>query len=232
ASEDFDLWSVTFSPDSRYLLAHGLREAQFWDVDAGTPVGARMTWGDRGGSGGWVSGSFRADGKVVVTGGSPPRLWEVPTGRPLGAANSFLYAYFPVLTPDGKRLLIQPQAEFSETFGEVLDVAPGLEPSKVWPTPSPTFAVVASPDGQTFATVHWLEHIACRLWNARTGQAIGGPIEMAGEPNVGPMLPAYSPNGRTLSFGSGQNGFELRDTISGSRRGARFTTQSAVRALV
>jgi WD40 repeat protein len=222
---DFDIQSVAFSPDGQYFLANGWGEARFWDVEGGKPVGSRMAWRDRVGSGGWHRACFRADGKVAVTGGYPPRVWQVPSGRPLGATNSFLEAYAPILTPDG-RTLVDGGMRYA------LDVAPGLEPAQVFSLPDNLFALVASPDNQTLAAVEWHhDRHTCRLLSLRTGRAIGDPIEMEAQPSTKPALPVYSPDGRTLAFGAGKNGFEVRDAVTGQRRGPRFTTESTVRAL-
>jgi WD40 repeat protein len=127
---------------------------------------------------------------------------------------------------------VQPVSDANGSFGQVLDVAPALEHVPVAPLSNSVSGLVPGPDGATFATVEWLgQRHRYALYSARTGQPIGDPIEMEAPPSTSPELPAYSPDGRLVAFGSGKNGLELRDASSGSRLGERLATGSTFRAM-
>jgi WD40 repeat protein len=231
-SEDVRIENASFTPDSKNLLLTNRTSGRFWNVGTGRPIGSGMSWVDRGGPGGYVRSSYRADGKVVVTGGSPPRFWEVPTGRPLGAVSSFRFAYFPLLSPDGKRLYVQPPGSSCNSFGLVLDVAPGLTQVPVAPPLNNLTAIVASPNGATYATAQWMgKRHRYTLFDARTGRPLGEPVDMEVPPSTSPEPPVYSRDGQLVAFGSGNNGLELRETNEGTRRGKRLATESTVRAM-
>jgi WD40 repeat protein len=219
---DFAINNAAFSPDGRFALVNGVQDGQFWDLSTSKLVGARMHWTNQNGPGGAHRSSFRADGKVVVTGGYPPRLWETPSGKPLGSINSALEAYCPVLNPDGKSLLA------NQVF---VEMPPGLEPSQQIGQEDGFFAAVAGPGGKTVVTVHWGEgrHVY-RLFDLTTGRAIGPPIEMEGPPSR-PIPPAFSQDGRSVAIGAGTKSCQLWDTATGREHGPRITLGSAARAL-
>jgi serine/threonine protein kinase/WD40 repeat protein len=230
-----------FSPDGRLLLVSGFQTqldgtllpmARFWDVASGQPVGARMT---REHTDSWRSFGkpcFRPDGRVLVTGGYPVRLWQVPSGKPLGTSNQLeLVAWRPAFSPDG-RVLFDLSHELHREG--ILDMAPGLEASQQLAVPrSNIVGFDVSPDGRWALTTHEdprdqgerLSHCAFRLYDLAAGKAVRAPIEVKVPMPV--SLPrAFSPDGLYLATMAGKNALQVWETATGRERGPRLEMNS------
>jgi WD40 repeat protein len=72
-----DVGAVAFSPDGRLLALYNVqdRNVTLWDVAAKKRVGAFKSDGDITS----LSFCFTADGKELITGGSPLIVWDVAT---------------------------------------------------------------------------------------------------------------------------------------------------------
>src|SRR5262249_25537314 len=100
---DFDIFHACFSPDGRFVLANGQRTvggrwgqsaAQLWEV-SGRPVSDRWQWDGGPPTDGFPRSAFRPDGRVVAIGG-PLRLWQAPSGKPVGIVGPEMYSNWPV----------------------------------------------------------------------------------------------------------------------------------------
>jgi WD40 repeat protein len=246
AGVDFSVRHACFSPDGRFVLANGHQTlpsglwqlmAQHWEVATGQPVGARMKWESYGGGSGYNSTrcAFRPDGRLAVIGASPLRLWQVPSGVPVGTTtDGDLYdgAERPAFGRDGKVLVSIP-------FGGrkyLLNLAPALEASQQLPSPGRGFLNLATgPDGRSVAAVKraWDQNqLSVRLLDLSSGRAIGAPIEMDAVPGRYFLcVPAFRPDGRAVATGVGKNGCQIWDTMTGCELGPGLGMSSYVQAL-
>jgi len=138
-----------------------------------------------------VALAYSPDGKVVLTGSkdNTARLWEVATGKPIGAP---LQHQVPVRavawSPDGKRVLTGSAGD-SGVFGvrrrgeaRLWDTATGKPIFTLLRDQDHVDAVAYSPDGKTVLTGTGTEHEQlhkrsessgeARLWDAATGKPI------------------------------------------------------------
>jgi WD40 repeat protein len=245
---DFDVFHAGFSPDGRLVIASGAkfdqipsRVAQFWEVATGRPVGIRMRWQQAEDSAeNNARHCFRPDGRLVVTGGSTVRMWQVPSGKPLGAVTSMLEVQRPVFLPDGKVLM----AFFNNRFTinkQLIDVAPALEPVAIGAGfgDGSQYSLAFAPDGRTVvrSSLHLEEKgLFCRLYELSTGKAVGELFKVelpgAGERsgNLFPS-PAFSSDGRSVATMVGKNACQVLDTATGRERIPRLVMDSHINAL-
>lgn len=241
---DFDVQYAGFSPDSKWVLA-GCRvrtdlagrqgDAQFWDALTGKPVGNRMRWLYRPFSSEFFGrASFHPEGRVVVTGGSPLRLWQVPSGKPVGAVSSMSSCERPLFLPDGKRLL---QFPYAGTTKQWIDLPPKLDPyllvtefgeGDIGLANTQNVddnGLVVARDGRTtivtFTQVKDSRQFAFfRLFELSTGKLIGGSFEEEGYDVENGWIPepSFSSDGRNVAFVVAKNGCRICDTETGRER--------------
>ena len=161
---------------------------------------------------------FSADGALLATsshgnpgGDQPMFLWDVKSGRRLGAMPSTYHAGWPIFAPDGRSLVYD-----------------GGRAPRIWhfnPLPEPpspvghkdeAWAVAYSPDGKILATGgdDTDERQTIKLWDPATGQLLRG--WNGGEGTVSSL--AFSPDGRMLASGQlvDRNSVQLWDVSTGS----------------
>ena len=168
--------------------------------------------------------SFSQDGGTLVStanNGGPrfernpaddTRLWDVGTGRQIGAPFADYTGSEAELTPDG-RTLITVSASFHDSDTGVVefwDVA-GHRPIGTIDTGLPTISDIAvDPDGTTLAVSSNLNN-QVRLWDIPSRKQLGAPF--TGHTN-GVMCLAFSPDGKTLAAGGGDETLRLWDVAS------------------
>ena len=226
------VYGIAFSPDGTKLatidrLNTGNKLARLWDAAIGRPLGTPMslrTHRDRP-----FASAFSPDGmKLAVASegwqndkgdgqnddGRAVRLWEVWTGKPLGApmkyANQVTHVAF---SPDGTEL-VTVSTERGVGFGSSDGIAQlwGVATGKPLGAPMrhdlTITAVAFSRAGTKLATAS-LDKTA-RLWDATTGKPLGEPLKHDDEVRA----VAFSPNDTMLATGSGSQESANRDGLA------------------
>jgi WD40 repeat protein/tetratricopeptide (TPR) repeat protein len=172
--------SVTFSPDGRYLAAIKAPdwsknpELLVWEVASGAAV-IRMPH----------SGPsfllreqvrFRPDGRVITTRdvNGVLRLWEVPSGKPLGEPRPLDGDGVTRFSPDGR--VVAAAANLGVRLLDGNTLAP--LPAGYLPHPDPITDVAFSPDGALLLTAH--ETGSAQLWDVVTRKPVGPPATLIG----------------------------------------------------
>lgn len=197
----------TFHPEQPWVaIGFGDGSTSIWDITARSYK--LLTRTEQGGSVRAVA--FTPDGRSLVTGSDDgtARLWEMPTGRPLGGP-----LYHPpkqpvtclAISPDSRGILTGCQDGVSRSwgFGSSRSFGPGLSNGgEIW------FAAF-SPDGRFALTGGGRRPL--RVWESCTGRPVGMPME---HPDA--RCAAFSPDGRFAVTGSYSGVARLWDIKAGT----------------
>jgi serine/threonine protein kinase/WD40 repeat protein len=176
-----------------------------WDVRSGRPVCPPLPQKNL-----VTVVEFSPDRRVLATGGHyrTVDLWDVSTGQPLRpplkAGHMVMHAAF---SPDGKSVAAATYAQEVRVW----DVESGEQ--KTLAHPEIPFRVVYSPDGTRLLA---LCGSAAHLWDARTGERVGGPMAYPPSPDgLGEGLRGlFSPDGTVVLLCSGYGSFRLWDAAT------------------
>jgi WD40 repeat protein/serine/threonine protein kinase len=195
---------LAFGPDGKLLLAASGGAARLFDVDTGQAVGQAMTPepGDN-----IQLAAFGPDGKTCAATWFIAKLWEVPSGKPIGSplkhdrGGSFALVY----SPDGRQLLttctIGLARLWDTTTGELL---------RELPNSGGLMTAAFSPDGRT--CVYGGAEGKLRLCDPKTGRLVGPPLEHEGVV----LYAVYSPDGQTILTWNSRGIVQLWDAGSAS----------------
>jgi WD40 repeat protein len=158
--------------------------------------------------------AFAADGKTLVTGlgdinyqftPGGVRLWETATGKELREFTGPPGPVFGVaLTPDGKTVI----ATGKETRVWLWDVASGKVLRQLGERDGRWWGLALSPDGKRLAVAPWLGEQA-ELWELPAGKR----VDKFGASGIAPA--AFSPDGKLLAVGAGDDDIALHDGTTG-----------------
>jgi WD40 repeat protein len=144
--------------------------------------------------------TFSANGQRILTGdqNGTAMVWNVAERRMLPRAiahRAWELARVMVLSPDGRSVFTQSSRESGQIYLQLWDVRSGAPLWNEVEHRASITLVVFSPDGSTIATFdhepvprdepykdgeHVPERKMVRLWNAKTGSAMGDPFEITG----------------------------------------------------
>ena len=213
------LSSVVFTPDGKFVASgYGGGVIRFWDADTGLPL--KTFKGPNYEASCLV---FSLDGKTLAcAGGIDIRLQDARTGAEKMLLTGHTWGMHSMaLSPDGDILASGSE----DTTIRLWDMQTGAHKKTLNGHTHRVYSVAFSPDGKTLASGS--DDNTIRLWNVDTGETerilTGHAGEFEGVDNgpssvEGVKSVAFSPDGKTLASGGGDNVIHLWDIGTGKRK--------------
>jgi WD40 repeat protein len=208
---DRQIKSAQFSPDGRRVVTTSLDgTAKVWDAATGNAVGKTLNHSTASGTNtspdDWVAlAVFSRNGRVVTSSLSHAQVWDAETGSRIGKPlRPDRYVRLAILSPDGRYLVT-----CSDDRAHLLDVDTGRVLATFDVGDKPIGADFA-PDGEHFVL---LTRRAVQLWNVKTRQRIGSPMEHK-EGSIQSL--EFSADGRRVLTAASDGYARLWDATSGA----------------
>ena len=204
--------AVAWSMDGRWILT-GSKDgsARLWEASTGVPirlVRAHTNW--------VLSVAFSPESRRFVTGGhgQKARIWETETGRLLRElAGDGDYVQQVAFSPDGRRVATGGSDRKAHLWdadsGGLLFTFEGHRNGISSLAFSPDGARLATAGGGAALDAMWVRESAILLWDLHTGQRL-----LKLDPHsTWAIAVAFSPDGRRLATGSGDNTVRIREAF-------------------
>jgi len=203
-----NVWCLAFSPDGKRLATGSFdKRVRIWN----TETGQDLTPGNREAKVGAVA--ISPDGKTLassaVEAGTPIRLWDLATGKPLPSLPVQRQPQTSLaFSPDGKILVAASANSGAITFW---DWATGKEAGALPDQGQIVSQLAYSPNGQflAFRTATG----QTKLWEVAAKKLL--TIDPGGPPEDGRV--AFSPNSKTLASGGSDKVLHLWDVATGAK---------------
>ncbi len=217
------IYSISVSPDGKYLVTGGDSTAKLWETESG-----RVVRVFKGHNGGVRSVDFSSDGSQIVTGSldRTAKIWDVKTGKPVKTFSKHSgYVESVAFSPDGNYLMTGSQDKSAILW----DVSSGQTLSTLTGHEKDIKAVDFSPDGTYLLTGGWDGDV--KIWNRRSGRL----VKNISAHQEGIFDASFSPDGRYVVTVSMDDTVKLWNvttgrtvyTLEGHRRGKNIGVYAA-----
>jgi WD40 repeat protein len=157
------LGAVAFSPDGERVLTIGMSTATIWEVKTGRvmlPEFEKIINSS--------SAAFSPDGRYVVTGSIPARIWDAATGKLVREFNTYPLSTdgSVAFTPDGLRILVWTESRKAQLW----NAATGTLDHEFKVELATGNAVAFSPDGRYVLTQN--KGKVAQIWEIMTGKLV------------------------------------------------------------